>query len=148
MICAAGRIYDKKHPTCRTCQIGCVMKVTEPSNSGKQLSENTGQLKSSKHKGPNKTELEYATRLGYEFPGCKPLFEGLKLKLATDQVYSPDWVVRLTDGQILCVEVKNAAYQHASYGRSKMAFNYAKLEWPFKFRWAEKTKEGWDVSDY
>ena len=133
-ICIIGRIYDPKHPTCRSCKVGCGHKVVDSPPVAEVAKPRGGK--------PNKTETAYGHHLEMEFPGCQPIFEGLKLKLATGQVYSPDWVVRLSTG-ILCVEVKNAAYQHASYGRSRMAFNYAKLEWPFMFRWVEKTKEGW-----
>ena len=94
---------------------------------------------------PNKTETEYGNRLALEFRGAVIKFEGLTLKLDNGMKYTPDWVVRETlTGQIILVEVKNAAYKHASYGRSKMAFAQCQIDWPmFGYRWAEKTKDGW-----
>ena len=100
----------------------------------------------STRKGPNKTESEYGMILKAEFPQCPVIFEGLKLRLETGAVYSPDWIVKRATGEILCVEVKNAGYKFASYGRSKLAYEYAKKEWPmFEFVWAEKSKGQWII---
>ena len=94
-------------------------------------------------RGMTRTEAEYGIILKAEFPGCPIFYEGLTLKLLSGHKYTPDWVIRLPEGKILCIEVKNAAYKHASYGRARLAFDCAKTEWPFKFRWVVKTKEGW-----
>lgn len=94
-------------------------------------------------KGPNKTESSYGNLLALEFPGCKIVFEGIRLRLDNGDIYTPDWVVHAPDG-LLLVEVKNAAYKHASYGRSKMAFKQCRIDWPmFGYRWAEKDKDTW-----
>lgn len=95
--------------------------------------------------GPNKTEASYMHLLAFEFPGCKITFEGISLKLDNGARYTPDIVVHAPDG-LLLVEVKNSAYRHASYGRSRMAFNQCRIDFPqFKYRWAEKDKNTWDV---
>ena len=104
--------------------------------------EGKGNAPSKKGK-PNKTELAYFYHLQMEFPGCTPIFQGLTIQLESGHAYRPDWVVKI-DGRILCVEVKNGAYKHASYGRSRLAYDCARTEWPMlQFRWVEKTKEGW-----
>jgi len=97
------------------------------------------------HSRPNKTEAEYGRMLQVEFPGCEVVYEGITLKLRNNLKYTGDWAVKLPDNGILIVEVKNSAYKHASYGRSKMAYKDAQIDWPmFKFRWAEKHKGLWD----
>jgi hypothetical protein len=105
-----------------------------------------------KAKEPNKTEAEYGRRLSLEFPGCEVRYEALALIIELDGErfrYSPDWVVLLPGGGVLCIEVKNAGYQHASYGRAKLAFAAARVAWPmFSFRWAEKESGSWDVKDF
>lgn len=96
-------------------------------------------------KGPNKTEASYMNLLAFEFPGCKISFEGISLRLDNGARYTPDVAVHTPEG-LLLVEVKNAAYKHASYGRSKMAFNQCRLDYPqFQYRWAEKDKNTWNV---
>jgi hypothetical protein len=96
---------------------------------------------------PNKTERSYANWLALEFPGCCIEYESISLKLACGARYTPDWVVHKPDGRILIVEVKNAAYKHASYGRAVIAFKQARIEYPeMDFRWVEKTKDGWNMA--
>lgn len=98
------------------------------------------------HKVPNKTESEYGRLLELEFVGCRAIFEGMTLRMANGHKYTPDWMVIKADGTILLVEVKNAGYKHASYGRSRLAYNQCKIEYPmFSYRWAEKEKGSWSV---
>jgi hypothetical protein len=104
-----------------------------------------------KPKGPNKTESSYMAALGFEFPGCGIKFEQVTFHLDNGHAYTPDIVVwgEQFDGGALFVEVKNSAFKHASYGRSRMGFDQCRIEHlEFKWRWAEKTKEGWTVKDY
>jgi len=104
---------------------------------------------SDSHKTPNKTESEYRYRLELEFVGCRAIFEGMTLRMANGHKYTADWMVVKADGSILLVEIKNAAYQHASYGRSKLAFNQCRVEYPmFSYRWAEKEKGSWSEVNY
>jgi hypothetical protein len=99
-------------------------------------------------KVPNKTEASYATLLGFEFPGCKITFESISLRLENGHRYTPDLCVHTADG-LLLVEVKNAAYKHASYGRSKMAFAQCRIDYPqFRYRWTEKDKNTWDTRNF
>lgn len=108
--------------------------------------------KAAKCKQPNKTEAEYGRRLGYEFLGCEVRYEALALILELDGErfrYSPDWIVFLPGGGILCVEVKNAGFQHASYGRARLAFAACRVAWPmFSFRWAVKDGGSWSEESY
>ena len=116
-------------------------KVATVSDVGKAISK--------KAKGPNKTETEAGRMLSMEFPGCKVRYEPVTLHLENGGSYTADHGVFLPDGILLLVEVKNAAYKHASYGRSKMAFSQSRLDFPMhRYRWMEKTKEGWQVKDY
>jgi hypothetical protein len=100
-------------------------------------------------KGPNRTESAYQQALEFEFADFSDLqviYEGITLKLKNGARYTPDFVVMGIYGHPLLVEVKNSAYKHASYGRSHMAFNQAKLDYPiFQYRWVEKTQEGWTI---
>jgi hypothetical protein len=135
-------------------------KASNMTQKSKQVSVQGGQVRKGlkRPKQPNKTEAEYGLILKAEFPNAYGLtlkaefanwmapmivFEGLTMSLKSGHKYTPDWVVKLANGDILCVEVKNSAYKHASYGRSRLAFDCARTEWPFLFRWVEKTKEGW-----
>ncbi len=96
-----------------------------------------------KTRQPNKTETAYLNRLKCEFPGSLIRYEGITLLLENGCRYTPDFVVSL-DITLLLVEVKNAAYKHASYGRSKMAFAQAQIDYPmFVYRWAEKVGGEW-----
>jgi len=103
-------------------------------------------------KEPNKTEAEYGRRLSLEFPVCDVRYEALALIVELDRDrfrYSPDFVVTFPGGRILLVEVKNAGYQFASYGRAKLAFATCRVQWPmFSYRWAEKDGGSWNVTDY
>lgn len=97
-------------------------------------------------KQPNKTEAEYGRLLRLEFV-AEPRYEAITFKLRNSHRYTPDYIIEQNNGNLLCVEVKNANYKHASYGRSKMAFAQCKIDFPmFDYRWAEKTKEGWKIS--
>jgi len=104
-----------------------------------------------KASGPNKTEKEYANRLGFEFPESQIVFEGLTLRMKNGHKYTPDWVVKCPNGEIHCVEVKargKNGFRQASYQRAKLAFDQCRVEWPFRFRWAEKREGQWTVKEY
>lgn len=97
---------------------------------------------------PNKTESEYGRRLALEY-GVEPRFEAITFRLKCGHAYTPDWFVPLSDGRMLCVEVKargKNGFRHPSYQRAKLAFSQAKLDFPqFIWVWAEKCKGEWDV---
>ena len=150
LLCQIGRLYDPAHPTCRSCQIGCVGSIEQAAAKLPSLpdADDVQRLRCKSGK-PNKTETEYGNILKYEYPGCEPRFEAVSIYLENGSRYTPDWCVPLPGGSLLLVEVKNGAYRHASYGRSKMAFQQCRIDWPqFKYRWAEKFKDGWKITDY
>lgn len=96
---------------------------------------------------PNKTEGECGRILALDYPGADIRYEAITLYLRSGHAYKADWVVILLTGEVILVEAKNGAYRHASYGRSKLAFDTAKVEFPcFKFQWREKFSDGWRVS--
>lgn len=101
---------------------------------------------------PNKTETEYGRMLAMEFPMLTDkdiVFEGLTLRMSNGHAYTPDWVLKMPGGWILCVEVKSRGangYRQPSYQRAKLAFDQCKVEYPFRFRWAEKVKGVWEIS--
>lgn len=131
--------------------VGTIAKLN-PANTITATTENTT-LKTPDIKprgNPNKTEMEYGRMLGYEFPNSSPRFEALTFVMENGHRYTPDWIVSTPDG-ILCVEVKakgKNGFRLPSYGRAKLAFDQAKLEWPqFRWRWAEKFNGSWTVGE-
>jgi hypothetical protein len=67
-------------------------------------------------------------------------FEGLKLRLADNTFYTPDFAVMLTDGQIECHEVKGFWTDDA-----RVKIKVAAEMYPFRFVAIKKAKGGgWD----
>lgn len=89
--------------------------------------------------GPNATEAEYNAR----FLGGKGVYEAITLRLPGGSKYTPDWMwVDPEGGRVHLVEVKGS-HRFPSEGRSRLAFDVAKKEFPmFRFVWAKKTKRG------
>lgn len=87
----------------------------------------------------SKTEQEYERIYLRDLPHK---FEGISLKMSNGHRYTPDFYV-VREGCIELHEIKGG-YKLHSYGRAKLAFDQAKIEYPeFKFVWATKTKDGW-----
>jgi hypothetical protein len=86
-----------------------------------------------------KTEAEYEAKLVAMYGRESVHFEGITLRLANGHRYTPDFVVRCgRDEGIQLFEVKGS-YRLHSYGRAKLAFDQARVEWPgWRFVWAEK----------
>lgn len=79
----------------------------------------------------NKTERSYASHLAHlQFAGeiLWHKFEGLKLRLADNTFYTPDFAVMRADGQIECHEVKGY-WQDDARAKIKIAADM----YPFKF---------------
>jgi hypothetical protein len=88
----------------------------------------------------SKTEMEYErtylSRVAHKF-------EGITLKMANGHRYTPDFYV-CPEGNVIELHEVKGGYKLQSYGRAKLAFDQAKIEYPeFKFVWATKTKDGW-----
>ena len=103
-------------------------------------------------KGPNKTELAYSYSLKMEHPLNTPYFEGLTFKLLNGHRYTPDWVMRLDDDKVMCVEVKargKNGFRQPSYQRARVMFDQCRVEWPnYLWRWAELHNGEWTIRDY
>jgi hypothetical protein len=65
-------------------------------------------------------------------------FEAVTLKLADDTRYTPDFAVMLTNGTIEMHEVKGFMRDDA-----RVKLRVAARLFPFVFRLARKTKDGW-----
>jgi hypothetical protein len=96
-------------------------------------------------KGANKTEMAAFHYLTQCYRGARIRYEAITFHLQAEAAYTPDWLVSLSENDtMICVEVKNAAYKHASYGRSRLAFRQAALEFPqFQFIWLELRNNEW-----
>lgn len=80
--------------------------------------------------GPNKTEAAYRARY---LAGLDARYEALTFRLSNGHRYTPDWVVFEYGRPVECHEVKGA-YRFASHGRSRLAFDQARVEFP-GLRW-------------
>jgi hypothetical protein len=90
----------------------------------------------------NRTEQEYGTMLrARQLTGeiAWFAFEAVTLKLADDTRYTPDFALMLADGTIELIEVKGGFMRDDARVKLKVA---ARL-FPFVFRLARKTKDGW-----
>ncbi|CAK0741036.1 hypothetical protein CCP3SC15_1110011 [Gammaproteobacteria bacterium] len=114
----------------------------------KPLTEKVNQIPAPKM---SKTEAEYERIYLRAIPHK---FEGITFKMSNGHRYTPDfYVVRTERGScqqdfrivLECHEIKGG-YRLGSYGRARLAFDQARIEYPdFKFIWATKTKEGWRI---
>ena len=103
--------------------------------------------KAYKKKGTmNKTEADYAALLeDYKKNGdiSNFYFEAYTLKLGKDCRYTPDFAVILNDGEIEFHEVKGFWRDDA-----KAKLRIAARMFPHRFRCVQKSKSGWDITDY
>lgn len=98
----------------------------------------------------NKTEAAYAEHLKLRERAGEVLwhrFEGVKLRLADNTFYSPDFAVMLTNGQIEMHEVKGFWQDDA-----RVKIKVAADQYPFKFiavkAKAKKDGGGWAVEEF
>lgn len=93
---------------------------------------------------PNKTESDYRrTCIDTRRDVVSCHYEGVTLRLKCGRKYTPDWVIVRKDGVIELVECKGS-YRLQSYGRSRLAWEVAQLDFPcFKFVWKTKSAGGW-----
>lgn len=98
----------------------------------------------------NKTEAAYGEtlekrRIAGEVAWYK--FEGLKLRLADNTFYTPDFAVMLAGGEMECHEVKGH-WQDDARAKIKIAADL----YPFRFlavkAQAKKNGGGWEVEDF
>ena len=98
----------------------------------------------------NKTEEAYGNHLEFlKRAGTVAWykFEGIKLRLADNTFYTPDYAVMLTDGSMECHEVKGFWMDDA-----KVKIKVAADLYPFRFvaikAKAKKDGGGWSVEDF
>lgn len=98
----------------------------------------------------NKTESAYAQHLETRKAAGEILwyrFEGLKLRLADNTFYSPDFAVMLVDGSLECHEVKGFWQDDA-----RVKIKVAADQYPMRFiavkAKAKKDGAGWKVEEF
>lgn len=94
----------------------------------------------------NKTEALYASTLELQkITGNVVwyLFEGIKLRLAKNTSYSPDFIVMTKEGYLECHEVKGFWTDDAR-AKTKIAAEM----FPFKFIAVKKTRQGWEEEEF
>jgi hypothetical protein len=103
----------------------------------------TTRLEARGRRQPTKTEIDARRHIIDHHPGVASVaFEGITFRMANGHRYTPDWVVTMTDGRVVCVEVKGV-YRLGSYQRARLAFDQARVEWPtFGWLWAERAGGG------
>lgn len=123
------------------------------SSSGKPTVTLGGKKRPSKDNksGPNATEAEYNAR----FLDGRGVYEAITLRLPGGSRYTPDWMTvehvgfdfeGVKQSVVTFHEVKGS-YRFPSEGRSRLAFNVARVQFPqFRFVWAKKCRNGeWEV---
>jgi hypothetical protein len=124
-------------------KVAGVTTITAP------IKENAVQGNSERLK-QTKCETEYGRLLALEFPGCEIVPWGLTLRLANNHKYTPDFVVKNSEGIKLICEVKQRGrgkngYRQPSYQRAKVMFDQSRVEYPFwKWRFIEKHDGIWN----
>ena len=115
--------------------------------SGLQRLRALGRLKAG---AMNKTEQAYASDLEALRLAGRVLwfrFEGLKLRLADNTFYTPDFAVMASDGQLECHEVKGFWAEDA-----RVKIKVAADQYPFRFvavkARAKKDGGGWSVEEF
>jgi len=70
-------------------------------------------------------------------------FEGVKLRLADNTFYSPDFAVMLSSGELEIHEVKGFWTDDA-----RVKIKVAASRFPFRFIAVRKTKAGWEMEEF
>lgn len=95
----------------------------------------------------NKTEERYAAYLAARCARGEILaywFEGMKVRLAANTFYTPDFVVQLCSGEIECHEVKGHWEDDA-----RVKIKVAAALWPFRFVGIRGGKGGaWETEEF
>lgn len=94
----------------------------------------------------NKTEAAYGAFLEQRKASGEVLwyrFEGLKLRLADNTFYTPDFAVMLRDGSMECHEVKGFWTDDA-----RVKIKVAAEMYPLRFLAIQRTKAHWDMEAF
>lgn len=92
----------------------------------------------------NKTEASYAAHLELRKRDGDVLwyrFEGVKLRLADNTFFTPDFTLMARDGTLECHETKGFMMEDANVKIKVAASSY-----PFRFFLIRKSKIGWTIS--
>ena len=95
----------------------------------------------------NRTEEAYAAELELQKRVGMILwwkFEALKLRLADNTFYTPDFAVMVADGTMECREVKGSFFEEDAKVKIKVAASL----YPFRFRVIRKIKGRWEVEEF
>lgn len=102
-----------------------------------------GRLKAGKM---NQTEAAYEQQLKFRLRACEIAwykFEGLKLRLADNTFYTPDFFVMLADGTLECHEVKGHWTDDA-----RVKIKVAADMYPLKFIAIKRKGAGWQTEEF
>jgi len=94
----------------------------------------------------NKTEQAYADHLEQQRRADCVVwfkFEAMKLRLADNTFYTPDFFVLTSEGFLECHEVKGFWQDDA-----RVKIKVAASIYPFKFKAIKKAKGGWEAEDF
>jgi hypothetical protein len=94
----------------------------------------------------NRTEAAYAITLDMRMRVGEILwyeFEALKLRLADNTFYTPDFFVMLADRSLECHEVKGFWQDDA-----RVKIKVAAEHFPFRFVAVKKSKQGWETEEF
>lgn len=103
----------------------------------------TGQL--------NKTEMEYFRYLKLREAAGEVRwfkFEGIKLRLADNTFYTPDFAVMVESGQLECHEVKGGYWQDDARAKIKIAADMYPLRFLAITRKPQKDGGGWATEEF
>ncbi len=93
-----------------------------------------------------KTEREFWRYMEAIYPndkGFKIGFNELSFRMKNGCRYTPDFILWVDDRIVKCIEVKGG-YRLPSHGRSRLAFQQARLDFPhLTWEWWTKEKDGW-----
>lgn len=107
----------------------------------------------------NKTEARYALYLeGLRRQGIvdQYWYEGIKLKLADNTQYIPDFMVMMAESNVLEIHEIKGATKNKVTGKTVpwvedhalIKIKVAADKYPFKFKLAWETKQGWETREY
>ncbi len=134
-----------KLPTSRSLQSEGKASTPMAEEAGSTLPDQRGKGRSAVPKG-NKTEIAYAAHLEVLKRAGLILwyrFEAIKLRLADNTFYSPDFAVMMPDGEIEFHEVKGFWRDDA-----RVKIKVAAEMYPFQFVAVQKVKDGWKVEKF
>ena len=96
----------------------------------------------------NRTEAAYDQHLASRPDVAWRKFEGIKLRLADNTFYTPDFAVMLTGGQMECHEVKGGIWSDDARVKIKVAASMYPIRFVAVTRAAKRDGGGWSVEEF